>query len=174
MKPLYGSAFQRRSFISHNNNKTIQEEDGVMNQKKRLCFQLLLVLVVAAFGILVNQSQALSTESPMIRIESTQKGLVLNPQTLTINKGAVVVWVEMAADVSMVKLMFNDPVACQETTAEQITKKKFYPKWGDCYTTTYLKFPDTTSLQFNKAGTLPYTVVTENGKMKVSGKIIVK
>lgn len=145
-----------------------------MNQRKRLLLQMLVVLVIAAFGILVNQGQALSTESPMIRIESTQKGLMLNPQTLTVNKGTVVVWVEMAADVSMVKLIFNDPVACQETTADQITKKKFYPKWGDCYTTTYLRFPDTASLQFNKAGTLPYTVVTEDGKMKVSGKIIVK
>ncbi len=143
-----------------------------MNRRKKLFLQMSVVLILAAVGILTNHGVALPTEAQVIKIEAAQGGIVLEPQALTINKNAVVIWMS-GVPKGMVKIVFDDPVACQEVYADpKLTK--LMPHFYDCYTTTYLRFGDTASLQFNKPGVLPYTVQSEDGKMKVSGKLTVK
>jgi hypothetical protein len=51
---------------------------------------------------------------------------------------------------------------------------KFYVHWYDCYTTSFPPFAEISSLQVYSAGSSPYIMQTEDGKITTTGKIIVK
>jgi hypothetical protein len=145
-------------------------------RKKDVLLRVMVVSIIAMSVIFMIQKIASATEAQLVKIEPVRSekkltAIKIDPQTININKGTVVIW--LSGVLEKVKVVFDDPAACQDVTADpKLTK--IYTDWYDCYTTTYLPFAETTSLQFNKAGSFPYVVQTEDGKITTKGKIIVK
>lgn len=81
----------------------------------------------------MSQKIASATEAQLIKIEPVRSekkltGINIDSQTLTINKGTVVIW--LSGVLEKVKVVFDDAVACQDVTADpKLTK--FYTQWHD-------------------------------------------
>ncbi len=134
------------------------------------------ILLGAAIVLLAGGTIATATEAQLVKIEPVMEGdkvasFKLDPQTVTVKKGTIVIWLN-GVD-KLVKVVFNDPAACQDVTADP-TFRRFLTHWHDCYTTTSLPFQDATSLQLTQAKNFPYTVQTEDGKMMTKGTITVE
>jgi hypothetical protein len=147
-----------------------------MKRKSLLIHLATVFAVVLSLGFIV-ETPVLCTEAQLVKIEPVTAGdkivgIKLDPPKLTIAKQAVVIFLSGVPG-SVVKVIFNDPVACEDVTADP-KLMKFYSQWKDCYTTTYLPFAEASSMQLKKAGALPYMVRTEDGKMTVKGEIVVK
>lgn len=147
-----------------------------VNGESRTHAKSLALLLIAPIVLFTGVRMASATEAQLVKIEPVVKNgklesIKLSPDTIAVPKGTIVVWLS-GVERKMVKLVFNDPAACQDVTADP-KLRKFYTQWYDCYTTTYLPFAQTTSLEFSQVGTYPYTVQTEDGKTVAKGNLIV-
>jgi len=137
---------------------------------------LALLLLIAGVVTFTGVQKASATEAQLIKIEPVitngkLDGIKIDPHKITFPKGTVVVWLS-GVQGTKVKLVLDDAAACQDVTADpKLTK--FYTQWYDCYTTTYLPYAHTTSLEFSQVGVYPYIVETEDGKMTAKGNLIV-
>ena len=135
-------------------------------------------LVVVGILTCTGIRSASATEARLVKIEPVIKegkvvSVKLDPETtIIVPKGTIVVWLS-GVQGTLLKLVFDDPAACQDVTADP-KLRKLYTHWYDCYTTTYLPYAETTSLQFTQPGDYPYVVRTEDGKRAATGRIIVR
>lgn len=155
--------------------KRMKRPESADLQSRRQAKSLALMLV-AAVVTFTGVKTASATEAQLIKIEPVivngkLDSIKIDPHTVTLPKGTVVVWLS-GVQGTKVKLVFDDAAACQDVTADpKLTK--FYTQWYDCYTTTYLPYAHTTSLEFSQVGVFPYIVETENGKISANGDLIV-
>jgi hypothetical protein len=128
------------------------------------------------FGIMIaGQGTANAQEAVLIKISSVGAekitGISINPQVATIKKDTIVVWLNGVQD-QEIKVEFADGKKCKSVTAFPVNFDLDTARW--CYVTSYVPFAATSSLQFVDAGTYEYTVLTKDGAIKASGKIVVK
>jgi len=132
------------------------------------------LLMVSATLFLASPKAVNAQQCEIVRIYATfqpQPSTRLEPETLSIDKGGCIVWLNWGRD--KVKVNFRAGKECQAVT-EAPTGFKF-DKTQDCYVTDFLSLGGTSSLKFNDSGTYKYEVTWE-GKQGVvqKGKVIVR
>ncbi len=148
-----------------------------VHSEARTHFKFLTFLLVSGIVLCAGLRTASAAEARLVKIEPVFKdgkvaSIEIVPNTIIVQKGTIVVWLS-GVEGTLVKLVFDDPAACQDVTADP-KLRKLYNHWYDCYTTTYLPFAQTTSLRFTQPKDYPYTVRTEDGKEVARGNIFVK
>jgi plastocyanin len=98
-----------------------------------------LIRVYGGFG----QSEGVTTN--VFRIE---------PETLWVKKGTVVIWVNAARSTDCLKILFEDGKKCEDVT----DAPSGFLSEGPCYVTSWVTFGGTSSLKFNELGTYDYFV----------------
>jgi len=148
--------------------------------QKRLPIVTTLFIVLSTMLVLVDHQPIDAEESKLVRIFSgtvtgtdTKKPILLEPPTITVSKGAVVVWLNWARSAECVRVSFEDGKSCADVTDASTGFKMS----SSCYVTSWITYGGTSSLRFNEAGTYTYTVeakITVGEPQKETGKIIVK
>ena len=147
---------------------------------KRRIFLIATILTVALGMFLVNSENAFTEEAALVKIwaqkESTpdKLGLRVDPVSLTIKKGTLVVWMNGVVG-KEIQVVFEEGKTCRDVTANPNQKEPgFFLDVRDCYVTSFLPYTNTSTLQFPEVGSFNYKVMTEDGKMSAKGIIIVK
>lgn len=134
----------------------------------RPVFAVALALMTAAVFCAVAAVSA--EETKLVRIYGGDtyniKELRLEPQTLLIQKGGVVIWNNWARSAE-VKVKFEDGKVCELGTDSPVG---FALDKSVCYITNLIPLGGTASLQFVKEGKYDYTVQTPGG-IKVQGRV---
>jgi hypothetical protein len=129
--------------------------------------------------MLTNISTAFATNEPetvLVKINSSEGGdkLIPSPETVNVNKNAIVVWMN-AVSMREVKLIFEDGKTCQDVVLNPNMRiAGFFLDSKGCYSTSFMDYASTTSLQFPQSGTFEYKLLSEDGKMSGMGKVVVK
>ena len=97
------------------------------------------------------------------------KSIRIEPATLQIDKGSVVIWNNWAK-ASEVKVIFEEGKVCQDVTE---APTGFSMDAKQCYVTTWIPLGGTSSLKFTQTGTYKYKVETTGG-ISGAGSIIVQ
>lgn len=148
--------------------------------KKRMMLIRLLTIVIGV-GILLsgagNTFAARETETVLVKISATEGAdakLIAEPAAVNVKKNAIVVWMN-AVPVREVKLIFEDGKTCQDVVLNPNQRiSGFFLDSKGCYSTSFMDYASTTTLQFPQAGTFEYKLLSEDGKLKGSGKVVVK
>lgn len=118
------------------------------------------------------------TSAALVKIEPVNEGdkltgFLIDPATQYVKKNAIVVWLS-GVPYTEVQIVFEEGKTCRDVTANPKTKLPgFFLDSRNCYVTSFLPYMSTTTLQFAEVGTYEYEVVTDDGKMKTKGKIVV-
>lgn len=130
--------------------------------------------------VLIDHKPIDAEESQLIRIfggiatgaGELKKPIRLEPPTMTVSKGAVVVWLNWARSVECVQVSFEDGKKCDDVTDAPTG----FEMSSGCYVTSWITFGGTSSLRFNEPGTYIYTVEAKTGgeTRKETGKILVR
>ena len=132
------------------------------------------ILFTASICLLLLFSGGLKAEEGrIIKIEgtggSTHTGIAAIPETLTIEKDIIVIWLNTIKD-EEVSILCDDGQTIQAATANpmgfDLDKKGIYGA-------KYLPFISTTSLRFVKEGTYEYRVISHKNKFLTRGTITV-
>jgi hypothetical protein len=87
--------------------------------------------------------------------EGAAKDIVrIVPETLSIDKGTVVIWINAARATDCLKIVFEDGKKCEDVT----DAASGFLTEGPCYVTSWVTFGGTSSLKFNEEGTYDYFV----------------
>ena len=119
-----------------------------------------------------------STNAALVKIEANNKdgklsGLLIDPVTRYVTKNTIVVWLSGVPE-NEIQIVFEEGKTCRDVTANpNMNIPGFFLDSKNCYVTSFLPYAATTTLQFVEVGTYEYEVVTEDGKMKTKGKIVV-
>ena len=148
--------------------------------KKRVHTVTALLFVLSSMLVLVDHQPIDAEESQLVRIfggietgaGELKKPIRLEPPTMTISQGGVVVWLNWARSVECVQVSFEDGKKCDDVTDAPTG----FEMTGGCYVTSWITFGGTSSLRFNEPGTFTYTVTAKTGgqERKETGKILVK
>ncbi len=148
--------------------------------QKRTIIVTVLLFLVSTMLAAVDHRPANAEESQLIRIfggvatgaGELTKPIRLEPPTLTVSKGAVVVWLNWARTVECVKVSFQEGKKCDDVTDAPTG----FEMTGGCYVTSWITFGGTSSLRFTDPGTYTYTVEAKSGGeiRKTTGRILVK
>ena len=106
----------------------------------------------------------------MIKIQGQPGGQValkLDPDTVMVNKGTCVIWVNFAR-ADEVQVVFEQGKVCEDVTEAPVG---FKLDAKNCYVTNYIPFGGTSSLLFNVPGEFKY--ILKAGGERLNGKIIV-
>lgn len=98
--------------------------------------------------------------------------MFLQPPTLYVNKGTVVIWMSWVQD-EEVQIVFEDGKRCMDVFYAPY-KEQVFLNAKACFVTSDIPYASTTSLKFTDTGTFNYTVSTKDEKEKTTGKIIVR
>lgn len=153
---------------------------GVEIMQKRVSIVTALFFLISSMLVLLDHKSVEAEESQLIRIfggietgaGELTKPIRLEPHTMTISKGAVVVWLNWARSVECVQVSFEDGKKCNDVTDAPTG----FEMSGGCYVTSWITFGGTSSLRFNDPGTYTYTVEAKTGGQvrKETGTILVK
>lgn len=148
--------------------------------KKQVVIITALLFVLSSMLVLVDQKTINAEESQLVRIfggiatgaGELSKPIRLEPPTMTISKGGVVVWLNWARSVECVQVSFEEGKKCSDVTDAPTG----FEMTGGCYVTSWITFGGTSSLRFNEPGMYTYTITakTAGEERKESGKILVK
>ena len=148
--------------------------------QKRVLVVTALFFVLSTMLVLVDHQPIDAEESQLIRIfggistgaGELKKPIRLEPPTMTISKGGVVVWLNWARSVECVQVSFEDGKKCDDVTDAPTG----FEMTSGCYVTSWITFGGTSSLRFNEPGTYVYTVMAKTGGevRKETGKILVR
>lgn len=148
--------------------------------QKRVLTVTALFFLLASTIVLVDHQPVDAEESQLVRIfggietgaGELKKPIRLEPPTMTISAGGVVVWLNWARSVECVKVSFEDGKKCDDVTDAPTG----FEMSSGCYVTSWITFGGTSSLRFNEPGTYVYTVEAKTGGeiRKETGKILVK
>lgn len=161
----------RVEYLSQKGRGNIMQKRFIM--AGALCLALSTVLVT------LDQAPVVAEESQLVRIfggiptgaSELTKPIRLEPPTLTIEKGGVVVWLNWARSAECIKVSFEDGKKCADVTDAPTG----FEMSSGCYVTSWITFGGTSSLRFNEPGTFTYTVEAKTGGevRKETGKILV-
>ena len=139
-----------------------------------------LFFLLSAALVLVDNRPIDAEDSQLVRIfggietgaGELKKPIRLEPSTLTISEGGVVVWLNWARSVECVQVSFEDGKKCDDVTDAPTG----FEMTGGCYVTSWITFGGTSSLRFNQPGEYTYTIMAKTGgqERKETGKILVK
>ncbi len=148
--------------------------------QKKILVAAALFLVLSTTLVMVDKTPVAAEESQLVRIfggvstgvSELKQPIRLEPPTMTISKGAVVVWLNWARNAECVQVSFDDGKKCEDVTDAPTG----FDMAGSCYVTSWITFGGTSSLRFNEPGTYTYTVSAKSdGQVsKETGKIFVK
>ena len=148
--------------------------------QKRVLTVTAMFFLLSTMLVLVDHQPINAEESQLVRIfggietgtGELKKPIRLEPPTLTISKGAVVVWLNWARSAECVQVSFEDGKKCADVTDAPTG----FGMADNCYVTSWITFGGTSSLRFNEPGTYTYTVEAKTGgeTRKETGKILVK
>lgn len=116
-----------------------------------------------------------ATSASLIRVYTAsgdKPALELDPPTLYVPKGSVVIWVNGVMNQEL-KVVFKDGKACQDVAISP-EFKGFQLDSKSCFVTTFMPYASTSSLQFTDVGTFEYDIVTEDGKLTTKGKVVIR
>jgi len=119
-----------------------------------------------------------STSAALVKVEANNKdgklsGFLIDPVTRYVTKNTIVVWLSGVPEIE-IQIVFEEGKTCRDVTANPNMKiPGFFLDSRSCYVTSFLPYAGTTTLQFVEVGTYEYQVVTEDGKIKTKGKIVV-
>ncbi len=119
-----------------------------------------------------------ATDAVLVKIEPNLKGdevtgLLIDPATLYTKQNTIVVWMSGVPDIE-VQIVFEEGKTCRDVTANPNLKMPgFFLDSKSCYVTSFIPYMATSTLQFAELGSYEYVVITEDGKMKAKGKIVV-
>ena len=136
---------------------------------------LTMFLVMVTVGSSIAQQ---ATDAVLVKIEPDVKddkitGLLIDPATLYTKKNTIIVWMSGVPDIE-VQIVFEEGKTCRDVTANPNLKVPgFFLDSKSCYVTSFIPYMSTSTLQFAELGTYEYMVITEDGKMKAKGKIVV-
>ena len=140
-------------------------------------FKLLGVFLLATVCIvMVNQGVSLAKTASLIRIEPVETedgklvGFNIDPKVLKVDEGAVVIWQSGIPEME-VRVIFEDGKVCMELTTGP--SGFALDNYTNCFVTTYMPYGATSILQFPKAGTFDYLIMSEDAKLKFKGQIVV-
>jgi hypothetical protein len=135
--------------------------------------------MLSAMLAVIDREPAGAEESQLVRIfggietgaGELKKPIRLEPPTLTVSKGGVVVWLNWARSVECVQVSFEDGKKCDDVTEAPTG----FEMSSGCYVTSWITFGGTSSLRFNEPGTYTYTIEAKTGGQtrKETGKIVV-
>jgi len=150
---------------------------GGFTMRKRL-FLTVSVLAVGLGMLLANTADIFAQEAAIVKIwtktEGETKGIRVDPPLLTIEKNTIVVWVNGVPDTE-VQIVFEEGKTCRDVTANPNLKHPgFFLDSKGCYSTSFLPYTETSTLQFPQVGSFEYKVVTTDGAMSGKGIIAVK
>lgn len=145
---------------------------------KRNLFIIGTVLVVG-LGIFLTGATSTFAADPASLVVVKRAGefgkaqLVPIPATNKVDRGSVIVWMNMDTD-NELKVIFEEGKSCRDVTKNlNLRKLGFLLDTRGCYSTSYLDFGATTSLQFMHPGEFEYKLVSEDG-VEGMGKIVVQ
>ncbi len=148
--------------------------------QKRVVVVTALFFLLSTMLVLVDRQPTDAEESQLVRIfggvatgsGELKKPIRLEPPTMTISKGGVVVWMNWARSVECVQVSFEDGKKCDDVTDAPTG----FEMADGCYVTSWITFGGTSSLRFNEPGTYVYTVEAKTGgeTRKETGKILVR
>ena len=102
------------------------------------------------------------------------KGFYINSQITNIKKNDLVVWMNGVVGHELM-ITFEDGKTCRDVTANpHIKKPGFFMDSKNCYSTSFLPYSTTSTLQFIDLGTYEYEIVSEDGTLGGKGKIVVR
>jgi hypothetical protein len=136
---------------------------------------LLLAIGLSIFFIIAlifaGQGETVAQEVKIITIRDVgHEGLLrVEPATLSIPKGMVVVWINMSQKVEP-QIVFEEGKKCQAMTD---APTGFTMDAKSCYITDYVTVGGTSSLKFIGEGSFDYEVINREGQ-KGKGKIVVE
>jgi len=149
-----------------------------MNNKK-LC-ELLPIVLTFVLGLIIFLVTLDTIHAQDVRIVKIYGGsslstgdIYLDPQTLWISKGDIVIWNNLART-PRVQIVFKEGKECQKVTSAPTGFK--FDQAQECYLTDSIIFGGTASLRFNEQGTYEYLVrdAVETISIKAKGKVIAK
>lgn len=128
------------------------------------------------FGmVLGTQVPALAQDAKLIKIhgvgEGALAGIFIDPETAYVKKDTIVVWLSGVKD-QEIKVEFADGKKCKSVTAYSVGFDLDKERW--CYVTSYVPFAATSSLQFVDVGEYEYKVISKDGKVTATGKLVVE
>lgn len=144
--------------------------------KKMVIFMLIGLLAGISYIIPVNCENL--SDAKLIKImpllkENKITGFYLSPQVMDVKKDTIVVWLNGAPN--EIQVVFSEGKTCRDVTINPHVKQPgFFLDAKSCYTTSFLPYGATTTLQFVELGSYDYEVTTEDGKITTKGKIIVR
>ena len=142
-----------------------------MEKKNTLLVLIGLAFIFSSSIFMLDQSMLNAEECRLIRIHGDPGGQVpfgLEPETIYINKGTCVIWVNFAR-VQEVQVVFEEGKVCKDVTTGPVG---FKLDEHNCYVTNYIPFGATSSLLFEEEGEFRY--ILKAPKYKVKGKIVVR
>lgn len=141
--------------------------------KKRSTIAVALAFSFALAFLLVDREVSYAEETRIVRIHGGEsfntKSLRLEPETLRVGPGSVVVWNNWAR-ASEVKIIFEEGKLCQNVTEASMG---FKLDAKQCYVTQWTPLGGTSSLRFIERGNYKYAVENRGG-LKSVGNIVVK
>jgi len=145
--------------------------------KLKIKFTLIMIVFGFAFGLLYPAvSPANAEDAVLVKIHGVGQdklaGIFINPADMYVNSGTIVIWLNGVKE-QEIKVIFEDGKTCKDVTASD-TGDFFMLDVKGCYVTNFIPFAATSTLQFTESGTFEYTVNSQDGKIKASGKIIVR
>ena len=101
-------------------------------------------------------------------------GMYINSQVTNIKKNDLVVWMNGVVG-HEIMITFADGKTCRDVTANPQEKKPgFFMDSKNCYSTSFLPYSTTSTLQFVDVGTYEYEIVSEDRTLSGKGKIVVR
>lgn len=130
------------------------------------------VVIGMVFGI---YGTVFAQDSKLIKIHAVGDekltGIFIDPVTAYIKKNTIVVWLS-GIEEQDVAVEFADGKKCKSVTAHGMGFDLDKERW--CYVTSFVPFAGSSTLQFVEAGEYVYKVVTKDGKISASAKLIVE
>jgi hypothetical protein len=120
--------------------------------------------IIFSFALLFSfLSSSVAQQTRVIRLQgsasNSQNGVRIEPDTMLISKGGVVIWNNWARS-SDVKIIFQEGKVCQDVTSAPMG---FTLDAKQCYVTTWIPFGGTSSLRFTEKGNYHYVVEAAGG-----------
>jgi hypothetical protein len=130
-------------------------------------------ILAVIIGLFYLSPDAAAEEGSIIKIEAggdkTPQAIAIRPQTLTVEKDTIVIWLNAVRDDEL-NILFDDG---EQTKAATGNPSGFDLTKNGVYAAKYLPFIATASLRFVKPGTYSYRVISQKNKFETLGTITV-
>ena len=140
---------------------------------------IVMVCLFIGFGQMNQAVAGQALDAKMVKIMPSPSGdevagFYIDPAIIYIRKNTVVLWMNGLADKEL-QVVFREGKTCRDVTANpKLQAPGFFLDSKSCYVTSTMSYLGTSTLQFVEVGEYGYEVQTEDGKLKVKGKIVVR